>query len=178
MKAERGEIKNAAKKLGGEIGKKSGKTVKKLTKESLEKRLIPKNMVGISDQMVEGIYGQAYRLYNAGKYKDAVKVFRTLLVFNPNEPKYTMGMAACFHMMKEYKAAIDTYAICSVHDPNNPIPHFHATDCYVNLNDPASAIISLKLAVKRAGEKPEFKPLKDRAKMMIEKLSKKVKQNK
>jgi len=61
-----------------------------------------KDLLGLNEQVVEGIYGQAYRLYNAGKYKEASQLFRLLVVLNGTEAKYSMGLAACFHMMKEY----------------------------------------------------------------------------
>ncbi len=65
------------------------------------------------------------------------------------EPSNTLGIAACFHMLKEYKNAVQAYMICAMLDPENPIPHFHASDCYVEMKDNLSAIISLDLAVQR-----------------------------
>jgi type III secretion system low calcium response chaperone LcrH/SycD len=85
-----------------------------------------------------------------------------------------MGLAACFHMMKEYKNAVSTYAICGVIDPDNPIPHYHASDCYIHMNDPVSALIALEMAIKRAGDKPEYQMLKDRALLSIESLKKEI----
>lgn len=130
----------------------------------------PKEAFGISDQMVEGIYGQAYRLYNTGKYKEASQMFRLLIMLNAQELKYSLGLAACFHMSKDYYAAIDVYSTCGVLDPQNPIPHYHASDCYLQLGDKISAMIALEMAVRRAGDKAEYQQLKDRALMTIESL--------
>ncbi|NGX43339.1 MAG: hypothetical protein K940chlam7_01634, partial [Chlamydiae bacterium] len=57
----------------------------------------------------------------------------------------------------------------------SPIPHYHASDCYIQMKDPISAIISLEMAVKRSGNKPEYKTLKDRAMMTIESLKEEAK---
>jgi len=176
MVGKKKEIRDAVDKIGSQAGKERGKNFQKIARDVLEKRLLPKNAIGLSDAMVEGIYSQAYRLYNAGKYNDAVQLFRLLIMLNSTEAKYTLGFAACFHMMKKHKPAIDAYTLCSVIDPTSPVPYYHAADCYIQMNDPASAVISLEMAVKRAGETPEFLPLKDRAKMMIKRLKKELKE--
>jgi hypothetical protein len=75
-------------------------------------------------------------------------------------------------MLKEYRSAIDTYTIVSMVNPDNPIPFFHASDCMIQMGDNASAIIALQMAIKRSGEKPEFRTLKDRAQLTIESLKK------
>lgn len=137
-----------------------------------------KDSLGIPDETIEGIYGQAYLLYNTGKYRDASELFRLLIMLNSLESKYMMGLAACFHMLKEYEAATSTYTLCSIIDPDNPIPHFHASDCYLEMGDKVSAIIALEMATKRSGEKPEFVTLKERAEITLKGLKKEVAQTK
>lgn len=159
-----------AAKIKGEKGEK----FREVTRGALGEKLIPKNALGMSDAMVEGLYAQAYRLYNTGKYKDASQLFRLLLTLNATEPKYAMGLAACFHMIKEYHNAINTYSLCGIMDADSPIPHYHASDCYLQLKDRISAIISLEMAIKRAGDKEEYRALKDRALMTVENLRKEL----
>ncbi|CCB92069.1 type III secretion specific chlamydia chaperone 2 [Waddlia chondrophila 2032/99] len=173
MKGEQKEqAKKAIESLGTGVGKSSGKGISKLSKDALMQQMLPKNALGLSDAMVEGLYSQAYRLYNTGKYKDASQLFRLLIMIDSSEAKFSMGLAACFHMMKEYSNAISTYSLCGIIDPGSPIPHYHASDCYIQMKDFLSAIISLEMAIKRAGEKPEYQSLKDRALMTIESLKK------
>jgi len=74
--------------------------------------------------------------------------------------------------MKEYKSATDTYMLCSMIDGNNPLPHFHASDCYLQMKDSGSAIICLTMAISRSEGKPEFQILKDRAVLTLEALKK------
>ena len=95
-------------------------------------------------------------------------------MINATETKYAMGLAACFHMLKDYKTAADTYSIVGVIDPESPISFYHASDCFMQMGDSVSALVALEMAVKRAGEKPEFRTLKDRANLTLESLKKDI----
>lgn len=178
MKGSR-STKMAMEKEAQESAKKNmdrlGKALSDLSDKIINKGMLPKDALGLSDAVVEGIYAQAYRLYNTGKYSEAIHLFRMLVVLNTTESKYILGLAACFHMLKEYQNAIHTYAMCAMMDPENPIPHYHASDCYVEMKDPLSAIISLDLAVQRAGDKPEYAKIKERALLTIESLKNQIK---
>lgn len=176
MKGDQKEqIKKAMEETGNAVGAEKGKDVERLSDSVLAKQFIPKNAMGLSDAMVEGLYSQAYRLYNTGRYKDAIQLFRLLIMIDSTEAKYSMGLGACFHMLKEYQSAVSTYALCGIIDSESPVPHYHSSDCYIQMGDPISAIISLEMAVKRAQNKPEFESLKDRALMTIESLRKEAK---
>lgn len=173
MKGEQQQIKKAAERTGTTL-KGHTEAFKSTIEKATRKGTSPKDALGLTDAMVEGVYGQAYRLYNTGKYKEAAQIFRLLVMINSTEPKYAMGLAACFHMMKDYQTAINTYSIVGVIDPESPISFYHASDCFMQMGDPVSALISLEMAIKRAGEKPEFKTLKDRAALTVENLKKDV----
>lgn len=136
----------------------------------LVKGMLPKDAMGISNQLLEGIYAQAYRLYNTGKYSEAIHLFRMLILFQPTEAKYVLGLAACFHMLKEYMNAVQTYTMCSVIDPLSPLPFYHSSDCFIQMKDYLSAIICLEMAIKKAGDKPEYSKLKERALLSLESI--------
>lgn len=177
MKGDAQQVKKATEQLGTGIKEGKAEKMQAAIQQATRKGTTAKDALGLTDAMVEGIYGQAYRLYNTGKFKDASQLFRMLIMINSTEPKYIMGLAACFHMLKEYKNAADTYAILGVIDPESPISFYHASDCYIQIKDPISAIMALEMAVKRAGEKPEFRTLKDRALLTIEGLKKEIPQS-
>lgn len=174
MKGDRQQLKKVTEKIAAELDKEKSKEYQALVSKVVQQGVAPKDVMGLSDAMVEGIYGQAYRLYNTGKYKDAIQLFRLLIMLNASEARYTMGLAACFHMLKQYKNAVETYTLCAILDPENPIPHFHASDCYIQTGDHLSALIALEMAVKRAGEKPQYQTLRDRALLTIESLKKEI----
>jgi type III secretion system low calcium response chaperone LcrH/SycD len=169
------EVKKALEKMGLKIGDEKAAEMDKVTRSAMMEQMLPKNAMGLSDAMVEGLYSQGYRLYNTGKYKDASQLFRLLIMIDSTNAKYTMGLAACFHMLKEYESAVSTYALCGIIDPDSPIPYYHSSDCFIQMKDNVSAIISLEMAVKRCGTKPEFQSLKDRALLTIESLRKDAK---
>lgn len=175
MKSEQQQLKKATETIGEKVSEAKGQQVQGLMKKVVKSAAIPKEVSGLSDAMVEGIYAQAYRLYNTGKYGDASQLFRLLIMLNSLEPKYPMGLAACFHMLKEYKSAGDIYAIVAMLDPDNPVAYYHASDCFIQSGDPLSAIVALELAVDKAGDKPAYKVLKDRALLTIDSLRKEVK---
>ena len=172
MKGEQQQINTAGNKLGSEAKTTQTNNMQETLKKISTKGISAKQAMGLTDEMVEGIYGQAYRLFNNGKYNDADQLFRLLLMINPTEGKYTMGLAACLHMQKDYKAAADVYAIVGIIDPQNPVPFYHAADCFMQLHDAMSAIIALEMAITRAGEKPEYRILKDRAALTLASLKK------
>jgi len=174
MKSEQHDIKKAAQEIGEGLAKTKPNDIDQLASKTMKRGVLTKDALGLSDQMVEGIYAQAYRLYNTGKYKDASQLFRLLIMLNASDPKYALGLAACFHMMKEYKSAIEMYTVCGITDPNNPIPFYHASDCFTQMGDKMSAMIALEMAIKRSGEKPEFQQLKDRSVMTLQSLKKEI----
>lgn len=143
-----------------------------LTNKLLMQGLTPKDAMGINNNVLEGIYAQAYRLYNTGKYVEATHLFRLLILTNSTEPKYVLGLAACFHMLKEYKNAIQTYTMCSILDPQSPLPHYHSSDCFIQMRDYLSAMLCLEMAISKANDKPEFAKLKERATLSLESLKK------
>ena len=174
MKGEQQQIKRAAEKVGADINPEMSGNVQAAIQKVTKKGTSPKDALGLTDAMVEGIYGQAYRLYNTGKYKEAIQIFRLLLMINTTEPKYAMGLAASFHMMKQYQSAADTYSIVAVMDPDSPISFYHTSDCFIQMGDNASAIVALEAAIKRCGERAEFRTLKDRAQLTIESLKREI----
>jgi len=145
-----------------------------ITSKVLKQGMSPKDAMGLTSGYLENIYAQAYRFYNTGKYVEATHLFRMLIMLNATEPKYTLGLAACFHMLKEYFNAIQTYTMCSVLDPYNPIPHYHSSDCFTQMKEYLSAMICLELAIEQAGEKPEYAKMKERAQLNLESLKKQV----
>lgn len=136
--------------------------------------ITPKDALGVNSNVLESVYAQAYRLYNTGKYVEAAHLFRILIMMNVMEPKYLLGLAACFHMLKEYQNAIQTYTMCSALDPQNPIPYYHSSDCFIQMKDYLSAMICLEMAVSRAADKPEYAKMKERALLSLESLKQHV----
>lgn len=174
MKGEDQEINKATEGLGVVLNDELEEIFYSTFAETIATGAIPKEELGYTPEKIADIYGQAYSLYNTGKYQDASQLFRLLIVLDPTEFKYMFGLASCFHMMKEYMNAAKVYTVCAVLDPQNPIPQFHASDCYIQMRDRFSALIVLELAVQYAGDKMEYQVLKDRALMTISGIKKEL----
>lgn len=175
MRSDEVQVKKGVEKLGKkihEVESKKNKNITFLIQELLKSGCMPKDVFNFSDQQIEGIYAQAYNFYQTGRYNDALQIFRLLVVLNPGEMKYALGIAASLHMMKEYQEAVEAYTLCSVLDPLNPVPHYHMSDCFVGMRDRHSAKIALETAIRKAGDKPEYQILKDRASLTIKNLKK------
>jgi type III secretion system low calcium response chaperone LcrH/SycD len=171
------------KKIGEKIGPASAiaggsakDTIAALLSEAANKGVMPKHALKLGDDTMEAIYGQAYNLYNQGRYKEASYIFRLLMLLDYMTPKYILGLAACLHRMKDYKNAANIYLLCGTIDVTNPLPHYHAADCYMQLEVPSLALFSLGLAITTAGDQPQFAALKERASLMKEALQKKIKE--
>ena len=170
----KGQMKKEALNSGEKQEEKIDKALGELGNKMLKQGVLPKDAMGVSDSYLENVYAQAYRLYNTGKYVEATHLFRILIMLNAMEPKYMLGLAACFHMLKEYHNAIQTYTMCTALDPQNPVPHYHTSDCFIQMKDYLSAMVCLELAIDRAGDKPEYSKMKERAQLSLESLKKQL----
>lgn len=173
-KSEQIEVKKIIEELGKLFGDHSSDAQDLMLMKMYNTGVPPKDAMGINNEKMEALYSQAYVLYNTGKYRDALVIFRMLIMMDPAEVRYLIGLAASFHLLKEYRTAIDAYMACIGVDPNNPIPFFHLSDCYYQINDKASALITLEMAVNRSGDKPEYQMLKDRALLTMTSIKKDI----
>lgn len=146
------------------------KGAKQVLNKLFNEGMTAKDAANIKPGVLENIYAQAYRLYNTGKYIEAVHIFRILIMLNPLEAKYLLGLSACFHMLKEYKNAIQTYTMCSLLDPKSPLPHYHSSDCFIQMKDYLSAMVCLQMAIDVAGDQPQYGKIKERAQMSLDNL--------
>lgn len=150
------------------------KAFQEISEKTLKQGVLPKDAMKVSPAYLEKMYAQAFTLYNTGKYEEALHIFRMLVMFNGLEPKYMMGLAACLHLMKDYPKAIETYTLCSLLDPTNPMPHYHSSDCFLQMKDSLSAMLSLELTIDSCKERPEYAKIKERAWLSLESLKREL----
>lgn len=129
-----------------------------------------KDVYSIPDENLEGLYSAARNLYENARYDEAKELFRLLVMIDQYEKKYVFALAATLQMQHEYFQAATTYTIAATLVSRNPTPHFHAAECYLALNEPASACVSLGLCIRAAGKQPEFQELKERCSLARERL--------
>jgi type III secretion system low calcium response chaperone LcrH/SycD len=122
-----------------------------------------------SEKSFEICYDKAYRLYNAGKYKEALPLFQLLMSGDIDNAKYSFAVAACYHMMQNYKMASELYTRVAMLDPNTPLPFYYSADCFMKMHDPCGALIILDIGVKR-GRDPKYEKIVERMRSMSDKL--------
>lgn len=123
-----------------------------------------------SDAKLEELYARGYNLYKAGRYREALPIFKLLAQANFKEPRYIMAMAATFHMLREYVSAAQAYYVVNMIDPDDPLPQYHLADCCFQMNNPISAYCALQMALKRCQKNPAYKNLEERIEIMIKSL--------
>ena len=160
------KIQDTLQRINFAAGKQAEDALKTIMEHVLKKGIMPKTALKIGDDTMEAIYTQAYNLYNQGRYKESSYIFRLLMLLDFTTPKYILGIAACLHRTKDYINASNLYLLCGCLDPKNPMPHYHSADCYLQLEAPEFAILSLQMAINAAGDQPQYAVVKERAQLL------------
>lgn len=92
-----------------------------------------KDIHGVSDETLNGIYQVAYDFYCQGKLQDAESLFRFLCIYDFYNPEYAMGLAAVHQLKKDYAKAIDFYALAYSHSREDYRPMLYAGQCNIML---------------------------------------------
>ena len=105
-----------------------------------------RELKGITKAEMEAVYSVGFNMYRTGRYDDAEKIFRFLVLFDHLEPKYWMGVGAIQQVRKDYQGAIASYGYAPFLDLRNPKPQLHAAERFLAMGDKvnaASALIAL-----------------------------------
>ncbi len=99
-----------------------------------------KDIHGISQDMMDGIYSYAYEFYQQGKLKEAEVFFRFLSIYDFYNTDYVMGLAAVYQLTKRFEKAVELYALAFVLAKNDYRPLFHAGQCNLILKKNSAAL--------------------------------------
>ena len=102
-----------------------------------------RELKGITKAEMEAVYSVGFNMYRTGRYDDAEKIFRFLVLFDHLEPKYWMGVGAIQQVRKDYQGAIASYGYASFLDLRNPKPQLHAAECFLAMGDKVNAASAL-----------------------------------
>lgn len=131
-----------------------------------------KEALGIPETQLEHVYSIAYHKYQRGEYDQAADLFRYLMIYDLHCYKYILGFAASLHRKKDYFAASRMYQYATLHAPTDPVPWFHAADCWIHTGEVELADTSLEMVERFATIKPKYKELGERAKLIREHIKK------
>jgi type III secretion system low calcium response chaperone LcrH/SycD len=157
--------------LGAAHADSANKNLCQVVDDVLNKGMVPQDAVGISDTTTENLYNRAYQLYQGGKYTDALHHFRTLILMRATDMRFAFGLASCFHMLKTYEQAAEAYINCTLVDAKDPLPFYHASDCYIQMDNSGAAALMLNMAISRAGDQKRYQELKKQALLALEALT-------
>jgi type III secretion system low calcium response chaperone LcrH/SycD len=170
-----------------EIGEPTGNNIEEfqLSADALEKIKDPESIrryfeegktfqeiLGYSDISMEKLYRAAYTLFQQRRYQECSDAFTFLTTINPYVHNYWLGLGMSEQMVEDYEGALVAYAMATMTDLRNPIPHYHSANCYALLGDPDSAITSLDLAMERAANQEECQDFKRASQELRQKLLK------
>ncbi len=102
-----------------------------------------RELKGITKAEMEAVYSVGFNMYRTGRYDDAEKIFRFLVLFDHLEPKYWSGVGAIQQVRKDYSGAVASYGYASFLDIKNPKPQLHAAECFLAMGDKVNAASAL-----------------------------------
>lgn len=144
-----------------------------LLRQALETGQMPSAKdFGITTELEEQFYDLAYQQFKSGNYSDASAILAWLCVIDEKDFRYPFGLACCYHMQKDYENAIGAYNQAFFRDSDNPLPFYHASDCFLKLNYPGMAILCLNMVLSQTDGIPTFAKLHKRTKLAYDSLVK------
>lgn len=122
------------------------------TFEAIEGGATLKDIQGIPDSFMRGIYTYAYDFYNQGRLDDAEVFFRFLSIYDFYNPDYIMGLAAVYQLKKNYEKAIELYSLADAlpkkKDKNSArdyAPVFYAGQCNIMIGQGVRARLCFEI---------------------------------
>ncbi|MFZ4115909.1 MAG: SycD/LcrH family type III secretion system chaperone [Chthoniobacterales bacterium] len=131
-------------------------------------------LANISPEKIENLYKKAYAFYSAERYQQAAELFKTLVLYNHQDPNSWMGFAASYQMLKNYEKSIDGYSKAFRLDRQDPSPLIHLFECYFDMQDYPRAIASLESVILIIKDSPEYSDVKIQAESLKEILNKNI----
>lgn len=92
-----------------------------------------------SDQLQEQLYASAYTHYEVGEYASAIDFFTQLVLSDPFSTYFWKGLASSRQMLGRFTEALSAWSVLALLSENDPIPHFHAAECFIALGDKQEA---------------------------------------
>ncbi|MBS0653726.1 MAG: SycD/LcrH family type III secretion system chaperone [Verrucomicrobia bacterium] len=108
--------------------------------------LSPEGVKPLSREEQNGLYATAFKLYNDGNYETAAELFTKLVLSAPFNHGFWKGLASSEQMKKEYTAALHAWCMVVLLNDKDPLPHFHAAECYLSQGNAEEANKALNAA--------------------------------
>lgn len=97
-----------------------------------------------NNEDVSLLYSLGFNLYQREDYFTSKQIFQRLVLSRPHEKKFWMALGACHQMTRQFEEALESWAMASFIENEDPLPHFHATECYLALESLDDAYLALE----------------------------------
>ncbi|MEI6531314.1 MAG: tetratricopeptide repeat protein [Chlamydiota bacterium] len=104
------------------------------------------------------LYDRAVSSYREGSSEESLGLFAKLVLMEPLSFDYWMGMASSLHQSKNYIKALSCYAIVALLDAEDPSPHFHAAQIFLQQGNELEFSKAVELAYARATLNATYTP--------------------
>lgn len=111
-----------------------------------------KEIHGISDEQMDGLYSLAYDFYNQGRLDEAEKFFRFLCIYDFYCVDFLMGLAAVYQLKEMHQKAADIYAIAFAQGDADYRPMLYAGQCQLAMGKAGKARQCFKVVLDQAGD--------------------------
>lgn len=109
-----------------------------------------KEVQGLGDEHMDGLYAFAFKFYEQGRLDDAEKFFHFLCIYDFYNSHYWMGLAAVHQLKHNHQKAIDLYAIAFAQGRSDYRPMFYTGQCQLALGKVAKARLCFEYVLEQA----------------------------
>lgn len=109
-----------------------------------------KEIHGISDEQMDGLYSLAYDFYQKGRLDEAEKFFRFLCIYDFYCVDFLMGLAAVYHLKGMYQKAADIYAVAFAQGDADYRPMLYLGQCQLALGKSGKARQCFKIVLEKS----------------------------
>ncbi|MFC6841802.1 type III secretion system translocator chaperone SicA [Xanthomonas theicola] len=111
-----------------------------------------KEIHGISDEQMDGMYSLAYDFYNRGRLDEAEKLFRFLCIYDFYCVDFLMGLAAVYQLKQMHQKAADLYAVAYAQGDADYRPMLYAGQCQLAMGKSGKARQCFKVVLEKSGD--------------------------
>ena len=151
----------------------SSKNLKGATELLLRKGVDLKESMCITEEKLEGLYAYAFSLFQAGKYREASKNFRSLFLLDRFNYRYAFALAVSAQKLADISLSAEDYIntsklyfLSAALNTKDPMPYLHASECHFQAKDIGGAIIALQLGIDVCGYDEKYKKTKKQMKTL------------
>lgn len=109
-----------------------------------------RELMGFSPETMNSFYSIAYGFHESKHLEEASNAFYFLCSIDPLVHNFWVGYGHAEQMLERYPSALHAYAMAVLTNDANPLPHYLAGECYMEMKDYKEAKHSLDLAIECA----------------------------